>query len=134
MQINLNRQAASAVGLRANDLSETVEMAFNGRVASQVLEEQKVFDVIVRLDDSAQAAISSLGRTLIDTPTGAKVPIAQVAGVRVDQGPNTINREDVERRIVVQANVSGRDLGGVIDDVRAAISSRVQLPTHLQPC
>jgi CzcA family heavy metal efflux pump len=128
VQINLNRQAATAVGLRAIDLAETVEMAFNGHVASQVLEEQKVYDVIVRLDDSARVSIGSLGRTLIDTPTGAKVPIAQVADVRVDQGPNTINRENVQRRIVVQANVSGRDLGGVIDDVRAAINNRVQLP------
>ncbi|MDX2033757.1 MAG: efflux RND transporter permease subunit [Blastocatellia bacterium] len=128
VQINLNRPAAAAVGLRASDLTETVEIAFNGHVASQVLEEQKTYDVIVRLDDSARASIDSLGRTLIDTPTGAKVPIAQVADVRVDQGPNTINRENVQRRIVVQANVSGRDLGSVIDDVRAAINRRVSLP------
>ena len=128
VQINLNRPAAAALGLRAADLAEAVELAFNGRVASQVLEDQKLFDVVVRLDDSARASIASLGRTLIDTPTGGKVPIAQVADVRIDQGPNTINRENVQRRIVVQANVSGRDLGSVIDDVRAAIDARVQLP------
>jgi CzcA family heavy metal efflux pump len=127
-QINLNRQAAAAVGLKAADLAETVEMAFNGHTVSQVLEDQRVYDVIVRLDDSARQSIESLGRTLIDTPTGAKVPIAQVADVRIDQGPNTINRENVQRRIVVQANVSGRDLGGVIDDVRMAINERVKLP------
>lgn len=128
-QINLNRQEEAAVGLKAADLAETVEMAFNGLTVSQVLEDQKVFDVVVRLDDSARQSIESLGRTLIDTPMGAKVPIAQVADVRIDQGPNTINRENVQRRIVVQANVSGRDLGSVIDDVRSAINSRVQLPT-----
>jgi Cu/Ag efflux pump CusA len=128
-QINLNRQAAAAVGLKASDLAETVEMAFNGRSVSQVLEDQRVFDVIVRLDDSARHSIESLGRALIDTPAGAKVPIAQVADVRIDQGPNTINRENVQRRVVVQANVSGRDLGGVIDDVRAAVNERIKLPT-----
>jgi CzcA family heavy metal efflux pump len=128
-QINLNRQAAAAFGLKAADLAETVETAFNGQTVSQVLEDQRVFDVIVRLDDSARQSVESLGRTLIDTPAGAKVPIAQVADVRIDQGPNTINRENVQRRIVVQANVSGRDLGGVIDDVRAAINERVKLPT-----
>jgi Cu/Ag efflux pump CusA len=85
--------------------------------------------VIVRLDDSARQSIESLGRTLIDTPAGAKVPLAQVADVRIDQGPNTINRENVQRRVVVQANVSGRDLGGVIDDVRAAVNERIKLPT-----
>ena len=82
---------------------------------------------MLRLDD-AQRSPQDLARTLIDTPTGGKVPIAQVADVRIDQGPNTINRENVQRRIVVQANVSGRDLGSVIDDVRAAIDARVQLP------
>jgi CzcA family heavy metal efflux pump len=128
-QINLNRQAAAAVGLKAADLAETVETSFNGHIVSQVLEDQRVFDVIVRLDDSARRSVESLGRTLIDTPAGAKVPIAQVADVRIDQGPNTINRENVQRRIVVQANVSGRDLGGVIDDVRAAINEKVKLPT-----
>ena len=126
-QINLNRQAAAAVGLKAADLAETVEIAFNGHTVSQVLEDQRVYDVIVRLDDSARRSIESLSRTLIDTPTGGKVPIAQVADVRIDHGPNTINRENVQRRIVVQANVSGRDLGGVIDDVRLAIKERVKL-------
>ena len=126
-QINLNRQAAAAVGLKAADLAETVEIAFNGHTVSQVLEDQRVYDVIVRLDYSARRSIESLSRTLIDTPTGGKVPIAQVTDVRIDHGPNTINRENVQRRIVVQANVSGRDLGGVIDDVRLAIKERVKL-------
>lgn len=128
VQLNLDRQAAAAVGLRASDLSETVETAFNGHAATQVLEDQRTYDVIVRLQDSARESIDSIGRTLIDTPAGAKVPLAQVAQIRPDQGPNTINRENVQRRIVVQANVSGRDLGSVIDDVRRAIDERVKLP------
>ena len=128
VQINMDRQAAAGVGLRAGDLAETVDTAFNGHVASQVLEEQKTFDVLVRFDDSARESVESLGRTLIDTPTGARVPIAQVAEVRVDQGPNTINRENVQRRIIIQSNVAERDLGSVINDVRAAIGNNVQLP------
>ncbi|MCI0485768.1 MAG: efflux RND transporter permease subunit, partial [Blastocatellia bacterium] len=128
VQINLDRQAAAAVGLRAEDLAETVDTAFNGHVASQVLEEQKTYDVLVRFDDSARQSVESISRTLIDTPTGAKVPIDQIAEVRVDQGPNTINRENVQRRIIVQANVADRDLGSVIADVRVAINQGVQLP------
>jgi Cu/Ag efflux pump CusA len=92
------------------------------------LEEQRTYDVLVRFDDSARQSVESIGRTLIDTPSGAKVPIAQVADVRVDQGPNTINRENVQRRIIIQANVAERDLGSVIGDVRAAINQKVQLP------
>jgi CzcA family heavy metal efflux pump len=128
VQINMKRTEAAAVGLRAEDLAETVDTAFNGHVASQVLEDQKTYDVLVRFDDSARSSIESIQKTLIDTPTGAKVPIAQIAEVRVDQGPNTLNRENVQRRIIIQANVADRDLGSVINDVRAAIGSNVQLP------
>jgi CzcA family heavy metal efflux pump len=128
VQVNLNRQAAAAVGLRADDLTKAVEVAFNGEAVSQVLEEQRTYDVFVRFNDSARQSIESISRTLIDTPAGAKVPIGQVAEVRTDQGPNTINRENVQRRIIIQANVAGRDLGSVIADVRGAIGSQVALP------
>jgi CzcA family heavy metal efflux pump len=128
VQVNMNRQAAAAVGLRAEDLTKAVEIAFNGEAVSQVLEEQRTYDVFVRFNDSARQSIESISRTLIDTPSGAKVPIGQVAEVRTDQGPNTINRENVQRRIIIQANVAGRDLGSVIADVRGAIGSQVALP------
>lgn len=128
VQVNMNRQAAAAVGLRAEDLAETVDTAFNGHVASQVLEEQRTYEVLVRFDDSARQSVESIAKTLIDTPSGAKVPIGQVAEVRTDQGPNTINRENVQRRIIVQANVADRDLGSVIENVRTVIGQKVQLP------
>lgn len=128
VQVNMNRQAAAAVGLRADDLTKAVEVAFNGEAVSQVLEEQRTYDVFVRFNDSARQSIESISRTLIDTPSGAKVPIGQVAEVRTDQGPNTINRENVQRRIIIQANVAGRGLGSVIADVRGAIGSKVALP------
>jgi CzcA family heavy metal efflux pump len=128
VQINLKRQAAAAVGLSAGDLAESVDTAFNGEVVSQMLEEQRAYDVLVRFDDAARLSVETIAGTLIDTPTGAKVPIGQVAEVRTDQGPNTINRENVQRRIIIQSNVAGRDLGSVINDVRAAISQKVALP------
>lgn len=128
VQINMNRQAAAAVGLNAEHLADTVDGAFNGHVVSQVLDEQKTYDVLVRFDDSARQSLESIAGTLIDTPTGTKVPIGQVAEVRLDQGPNTINRENVQRRIIIQANVADRDLGSVVEDVRNAIGQQVQLP------
>ena len=128
VQVNMDRKAAAAVGLTAEQLAETVDTAFNGNAASQVLEEQRTYDVLVRFDDTARQSVATISNTLIDAPTGLKVPIAQVAQVRVDQGPNTINRENVQRRIIVQANVADRDLGSVIEDVRTAITQKVQLP------
>ncbi len=128
VQINLNREQAAALGIKAEDLAETVDTAFNGHVASQVLEEQRTYDVLIRFDDASRSSVDSIQRTLIDTPGGAKVPIAQVAEVRTDQGPNTINRENVQRRIIIQANVADRDLGSVIADVRENIGKNVSLP------
>jgi CzcA family heavy metal efflux pump len=128
VQINLNRRAAGALGLRAQDLATTVDVAFNGEAVSQVLEDQRTYDVVVRLDDASRQSVDTIASTLIDTPSGAKVPISQVAEVRVDQGPNTINRENVQRRIIVQANVANRDLGSVIDEIRSKIGRNVALP------
>ncbi|HEX4999022.1 MAG TPA: efflux RND transporter permease subunit [Terriglobia bacterium] len=128
LQININRPAAAAVGLRARDLADTVDIAFNGEAVSQVLDNQRTYDIVVRVNDASRASIESIASTLIDTPAGARVPISQVADVRADQGPNTINRENVQRRIIVQANVAGRDLGSVIDDVRRNIGQSVALP------
>ena len=128
VQVNLNRQAAGALGVRAQDLAETVDAAFNGEAVSQVLENQRTFDLIVRFDDASRRSAETIASTLIDTPTGAKVPLSQVADVRIDQGPNTINRENVQRRIIIQSNVAGRDLGSVIDEIRQKITHNVALP------
>src|SRR2546425_5770480 len=128
LQINMDRKQAAAVGLRAGVLAETVDTAFNGEAVSQVLENQRTFDLVVRFNDAARKSVESIASTLIDTPTGAKVPINQVASVQVDQGPNTINRENVQRRIIVQSNVAGRDLGSVINEIRQKIARDVALP------
>jgi CzcA family heavy metal efflux pump len=128
VQINLDRRAAGALGLRAEELAETVDVAFNGEAVSQVLEDQRTYDIVVRFDDASRQSVETIASTLIDTPGGAKVPLSQVAEVRVDQGPNTINRENVQRRIIVQANVANRDLGSVIDEIRTKIARDVPLP------
>src|SRR5262249_22552382 len=128
VQVNIDRAAAAAVGLRAADLADAVDTAFNGEAVSQVLENQRTYDVVVRFNDAARQSIDTVASALIDTPVGAKVPISQVATVREDQGPNTINRENVQRRIIIQANVAGRDLGSVIDEVRAKIGRGAALP------
>jgi len=128
LQINFDRKQAAAVGLRAQDLAESVDTAFNGEAVSQVLENQRTFDLVVRFNDTARESMESVASSLIDTPVGAKVPISQVASVQVDQGPNTINRENVQRRIIVQSNVAGRDLGSVINEIRQKIARDVALP------
>jgi len=128
VQLNLDRRSAGALGLRADQLAETVDVAFNGEAVSQILEDQRTYDVVIRFDDAARQSVESIASTLVDTPAGAKVPLSQVAEIRVDQGPNTINRENVQRRIIVQANVANRDLGSIIDEIRTKIARDVALP------
>ncbi len=128
LQINLDRTAAAAVGLRAGDLADAVDTAFNGEAVSQILENQRTDDVVVRFNDASRESVEAIASSLIDTPVGAKVPISQVASVRTDEGPNTINRENVQRRIIIQSNVAGRDLGSVIDEIRRRIAHNVVLP------
>ncbi|HET9218110.1 MAG TPA: efflux RND transporter permease subunit, partial [Terriglobia bacterium] len=128
VQINLDRRSAGALGLRADQLAQTVDVAFNGESVSQVLENQRTYDVVVRFDDASRQSVETIASTLVDTPAGAKVPLNQVAEIHVDQGPNTINRENVQRRIIIQANAANRDLGSIIDEVRSKIGREVALP------
>ena len=128
VQIQFDRDAAARYGLTIGELSETVETALNGRVVSQVLEQQQTFDMIVWLKESYRNNIEIIRNLLVDTPTDQKIPLAQVAKIDYSTGPNTINRENVSRYIVVSTNVAGRDLGSVIKDIRDRVKQQVQLP------
>jgi CzcA family heavy metal efflux pump len=137
VQIKFDRLAASRYGLAVGDLAEIIEIALNGRVVSQVLEQQQVFDLVVRLNESDRGAtpkeyrhnLETISNLLIDVPNNQKIPLAQVAKVDYGTGPNTINRENVSRLIVVSANVNGQDLGSVINNIRNQVKQQVQLPS-----
>jgi len=129
LAITFDREAIARYGLRAGALAETVETAFAGRKVTQVLENQRTYDVILRYRDDLRANVEAIRNTVVDTPSGAKVPLRMLATIREDVGPNTISRENVQRKVVVSANVSGRDLGSVIDDIRTSVAQQVKLPT-----
>ncbi|GFE68979.1 efflux RND transporter permease subunit [Chroococcus sp. FPU101] len=128
VQIKIDRDAASRYGLTIGELSETIETALNGKTVSQILDQQQVFDLFVWLTPDARQDLDTIRNLLIDTPENGKIPLAQVAQVDYGTGPNTINRENVSRLILVSANSSGRDLGSVIQDIRTRIQQEVQLP------
>jgi len=129
LQIRFDRDAASRYGLQVGNLAETIETALNGNIVSQVLEQQQVFDLLVWLKEDSRNNLETISNLLVDVPDGRKVPLSQVAKVSFGEGPNTINRENVSRLIVVSANVNGRDLGSVIKDIRDRIKTQVQLPS-----
>ena len=128
VSIKINRGAAARYGVRVKDLADSIEAAFKGIAVSQVLEGQKAFDLYVLFKPEFRNKMSVITSTLVDTPSGIKVPIGALAEVKEGTSPNTISHENVLRRVVVQANVSGRDLGGVIDEARKKIHDQVKLP------
>lgn len=140
VQIQFDRVAASRYGLRVGDLAQTVETALNGRVVSQVLEQQQTFDLIVWLKEDARGNLDTIRNLLVDTPSstdtspssdapsGPKIPLAQLANIDYSTGPNTINRENVSRLIVVSANTTGRDLRSIVNEIQQQVRQKVQLP------
>jgi len=130
--IKMDREKASRYGLNIGDLSATIETLLNGTVVSQVLEGRKTFDLFVRLNEPARQDIDAIRNILVDAPAlgkdGAKIPLREVADVRFEDRPYFINRENVQRRIVVQCNVAGRDLNGLIAEAQRKIADKVKLP------
>ncbi len=124
-----HRGAASRYGLSVGNISDTLETAFNGKVVSQVLEKQQSFDLIVWLKPEARGNMQTISSLLIDTPHGKKIPLAQVAKIENAMGPNTINRENVSRAIVVSANAKDRDLRSIVNEIETKVKTNVKLPT-----
>lgn len=122
------RQELAKYGLPVADLGEAVEIAMEGLTVSTTLEGEKEFEIVVKLPDEIRKDLDSIKALLIDTPLGVKIPLGSLADITSAKGPYMVNRENAQRKMVVQANVGGRDLRGVYEDVRTRISQNVPLP------
>jgi CzcA family heavy metal efflux pump len=123
-----NRELLARNGLTIYDFAEFIDVAFAGEPVSEVYEGQKNFDMIVRYDTTSRGGIEKMKSALIDLPNGTKIKLSQIAEVNSVSSPNTINRENVQRKVVVSANVSERDLRGAVTEIREAINKNVELP------
>lgn len=128
LRISADRAALARYGMSVGQFAEAIDVALNGEVVSQVLEEGRSVDLVVRYPEANRHNADAIAAVLVDTPTGQHVPLSLLAAVTVDRGPNTISRENVQRKIVVQANVAGRDLGSTVADIERAVHSGVALP------
>jgi CzcA family heavy metal efflux pump len=128
VRIQVHRTEAARYGLGVGEVTEALETALNGRSITQVLEEQRSFDVFVRLDHFWRDNLDFLDDLSIDLPAGGKVPLAQLASIEMRTGPNQILRENGLRRMVVQCNVAGRDLGSTVEEIRDKVSAQVDFP------
>lgn len=129
LSITPDRDVLLRYGLNISDVQETLAIATGGAEAGQIFEGDKRFDLIVRLPEKLRSDLSALERLPIPLPAGGYVPLKEVAQLNVVLGPNQISRENGKRRIVVSANVSGRDLGSFVNEVQQKIEQQIKLPT-----
>ncbi|MGE0472734.1 MAG: efflux RND transporter permease subunit, partial [Nitrospirales bacterium] len=128
IRVIVDRDQIGRYGLNAKDVLDIVESARVGQTAGTVFQGQRRFDLIVRLSDEASAGPVALGNLLIPTAHGELVPLSRVATIKVDEGPAQVSRENIQRRLVVEANIRGRDLGSFVMEAQQTIRDRVTLP------
>ena len=127
LQIKPKRDMLAKYGITLPEFSEFVNVALAGKVISQVNEGGKVFDLTIKADDQKRENMEAIGELIIDA-NNRKIPLHYVAEILPLAGPNTISRENVQRKIVVSANVAGRDLKGVVKDIQKEIEAEISLP------
>lgn len=128
LQIGINRQAIARVGVNVSDIQDWVQTALGGQPLGQVIEGDKRFDIAVRLPENVRADVKAIGALPIATPNGGFVPLSSLASIKNVPAPAQISREQGRRRVVVQLNVRGTDLGTFVPQAQAAIARKVKLP------
>jgi cobalt-zinc-cadmium resistance protein CzcA len=129
VRIRVDRERAARYGIPVGDVLDTVEATRAGRVVGTVFEGQRRYDLVVRLEDEAANSVEALSAVPVTSPSGIAVPLGQLAEITIDSGPAQISREAVRRRIVVEANVRGRDVGSFVRDAKERIQKEVQIPS-----
>jgi CzcA family heavy metal efflux pump len=127
IQIKAKRDMLAKYGISLGQFTAFVDVAFAGEKVSQVFEESRSFDLVLKFDSENRGKIDHIRNTLIDSKNG-KIPLYYIADVLSTTGPNTVNRENVERKTVVSANVSGRDQRSVVEEIRQKIGQNIKLP------
>ena len=128
VRVRVRPEDAARFGLQPGDVATKIQTAFVGIEVNRILEGQISFPLVVRYPETRLEDLTVISKTLIDSPSGAKVPLDSVADVYEDRSPNFISREGVQRKIVVQCNIAGRDLLGVVNEIEVAVGAKVQLP------
>ncbi|MDX1639465.1 MAG: efflux RND transporter permease subunit [Balneolaceae bacterium] len=128
IQIRPDRRALARYGMSIGDLAEKIDVAFAGETVSQIIEGDRLFDLLVRYDEEHRGSIQAVQQADLTLDDGTIVPLAELASIQSRSGPNTISRENVQRKIVVSANVAGRDLRGTVNAISANISENINFP------
>jgi cobalt-zinc-cadmium resistance protein CzcA len=127
--IKPNRQQLSRYGLSVGNIMELVRDGIGGKEVGQVINGNERYDIYLRLAKSFRQDSQAIADLWLQAPNGAWVRLGDVANIAIESGPPQVRRDDVQRRVVIQANVQGRDMGSVVKDIRQAITDKVNLPT-----
>src|SRR5690606_28161451 len=127
MNVKFDRAKIARYGLNIEDLNEMIAMGFAGKSMGSIFEGEKRFDLVVRLDENNRRDLSNLQNLYVDTPSGEKVPLRELAEIKYTKGAAKTSRDDTERRIVVGTSVRSRDLQSVVDDVQELIVGNIKL-------
>jgi cobalt-zinc-cadmium resistance protein CzcA len=128
LQIEIDREKIARYGINVADIQNVIEIAIGGKQASKVYEGLKVFGLAVRFPESARNDVEPIREILIPSPSGALIPLGQLAKVEISEGPAQISREMAQRRIVIECNVTGRDIGSFVQEAKQKIDNAVRLP------
>ncbi|MBA4145574.1 MAG: CusA/CzcA family heavy metal efflux RND transporter, partial [Cytophaga sp.] len=124
--VKLNRQRLAQFGLSVEEVNRVLRTGFSGESAGQVFEDEKRFDLVVRLNQSSRASTDDIQRLYVTTSAGRQIPIEEVADVQIKVGPNQIQRDDTKRRIVIGLNVRGRDVESIVNELKQKIGTKVK--------
>lgn len=128
LTVNIDRTKIARYGLNISDVQNVIEIAVAGKSASQFYEENRSFDITVRLPEEKRNSLDAIKNILVTTKSGVNVPLEQVADVKITEGPVQISRQDGVRRIGIEMNISGRDIGGFVAQAKKKIKEQVKLP------
>lgn len=128
LTININRSKIARYGLNISDVQKVIEIAVAGKSASKFYEENRSFDITVRLPEESRNSIQAIENIVVPTKTGMNIPLAQLAEITMVEGPVQISRQDGVRRIGIEMNVIGRDIGSFVSEAKQKIKNKIQLP------
>jgi cobalt-zinc-cadmium resistance protein CzcA len=131
LNVRLDRAAMARFGIPIAEVQEALETAVGGRPVSQVVEGNYTLDVVVQYPAALRSSVEAIGAITIPSPSGARIPLSQLAVIGLESGPVQVSRERAQRLVIVQSNVRGRDLGGFVEDVQRAVAARVDLPAGM---
>lgn len=128
VHVNIDRDKTRQYGVMAGDISRDIETGLAGEKIADIIEDDRFYDLVLRIDDKHKNSLKDIGRIPVETISGSIVPLKAIAEIKDSKGPNQISRENGKRRIVVQANIKGRDLVSVVNDIKKGLNKNLQLP------